>query len=76
MDINLNLGALRDDPHVRQQLTMKTENELSTTNNDDMGKLNEQLVEVVKHSIKSVCPTIDPTKKKEPWEDDATAGNE
>lgn len=54
---------------------MKIENELSTTNND-IGKLNEKIVEVVKQSVKFVCPTIDPTKKKEPWENDAPAGNE
>ena len=62
--------ALRDDPHIRQQLTMKVENELSTINKDDIDRLNEQIVEVVKESVDSVCPTIDSIKKKEPWEDD------
>ena len=62
--------ALRDDPHIRQQLTMKVENELSTINKDDIDRLNEQIVEVVKESVDSVCPTIDSIKKKEPREDD------
>ena len=35
-----------------------------------MNMLSEQIVEVVRKSVDSVCPKIDPIRKKEPWEDD------
>ena len=56
--------ALRDDPHVMQQLTMKIEDDLSTIIEDDTDMLNEQIVEVVRNSADSVCPKIDPIRKK------------
>ena len=49
---------------------MKVENELSTINEEDVDMLNEQIVKVVRGGMDSVCPKIDPVKKKEPWEDD------
>ena len=61
---------LREDPTARKQLTTKLDTGLASLPGDDMDKQNEQIVETVRESVESVCPKIDPIKKKKPWEDE------
>ena len=63
--------ALRKDPEMQRLLTEKIDAGLEDLLPNDVNELNDKIVEVVKESVQEVCPKMENSRKKEPWEDQA-----
>ena len=62
--------ALGRDETIRNKFTASLDAALQNITTEDIDELNDVIVLSVKDGIESVCPKLEPSKKKEPWEDE------
>ena len=61
--------ALCRDETIRKRFTETLDAALQNITTEDIDELNDVIVLSVKEGMETVCPTLEPRKKKEPWED-------
>ena len=66
----IDFKALKEDPNLQELLTSKTDRDLENIDTGNMDDLNELIVSTVVKNMEEICPSIEPAKKREPWEDD------
>ena len=66
----IDLFELKNDKGVQKCMTKKLDEALADNDSDDVNKLNDIIVNAVRHGIEEVCPKTAERKKEEPWEDD------